>query len=97
MIPLGLSGSIQDSEMLFLDVRSFLMTVTADGAVEREGEKHYRLAVSTLYHNHKKPKVTGSSADIFIQQFASCELVPVDLIEFALHWGSVSKLGKVED
>jgi len=40
MIPLGLSGSIQDSEMLFLDVRSFLMTVTADGAAEREGEEH---------------------------------------------------------
>lgn len=95
MIPLGLSGSIQDSEILFLDVRSFLMTVTADGAAEREGEKHYRLAASTLYHT--KPKVTGSSADIFIQQFASCELVPVDLIEFALHWGSVSKLGKLED
>lgn len=35
----------------------------------------------------------GSSADIFIQQFASCELVPVDLIEFALHWGPVSKFG----
>lgn len=58
-------------------------------------EKHYGLAVSTLYHNHTKPKVTGSSADIFIQQFASCELVPVDLIEFALHWGVGFKVGKV--
>ncbi len=49
MIPLGLSGSIHDSEMLFLDVRSFLMTVTADGAaqIDREREKS-RLAVSTL-------------------------------------------------
>lgn len=36
MIPLGCSGSCQDKEMLFLDVRSFLIVMTGDGAVEKE-------------------------------------------------------------
>lgn len=38
MIPLGCSGSCQDKEMLFLDVRSFLIVMTGDGAVKRGWE-----------------------------------------------------------
>lgn len=38
MIPLGCSGSCQDREMLFLDVRSFLIVMTGDGAVEKQQE-----------------------------------------------------------
>lgn len=34
MMPLGLSGSSQDREMLLRDVRSFLITVTGEGAGE---------------------------------------------------------------
>lgn len=65
---------------------------------ERERNTQNRKKWISCFHSVLQAHtVTGSSADIFIQQFASCELVPVDLIEFSHQWGLVSKLGKLED
>lgn len=46
MIPLGCSGSCQDRETLFLDVRSFLIIVMGDGARIEGGKKE----ANGVYH-----------------------------------------------
>lgn len=43
MMPLGLSGSCQDRDTLFLDVFSFLIIVTGEGAADEENTERQKV------------------------------------------------------